>query len=891
MFRKSASEEETMFDLENAIRQWKKTLAANPGLEDGQRTELEACLRDEISDLVSQGITPEEAFSRVSKEMGSPDAMCQEFFKVYAKTRFGPPIWMQTRFVPALLWNYVKVTLRKIRRQKGYSVINTASLAVGISCCTVMLLWVRNERSFDRFHTNGDSIYRVIKKTKGNDGTMFDARTPYPLSPAIREKVPEVLNFSRYQGFENPSLKYRDVTINIPDFLGTADPSFFEMFTFPFVEGDPKTALTESRSIILTESMSRRIFGEESPMGEILTYLGGWGDFKVTGVMRDIPENSHIRFDAMVPIKDIAPGKHVEENDWEPLFFYSYVQLTPHGSTDSAASKIAAVLNENIPHMGADILLQPLKDVHLKSYFQWDLDNYAQGSESTLTIFTLAALGILFLAMINFMNLSTARSANRAKEIGLRKVSGAQRIEVMVQFFGESLVHAFLGLFLALILVQAVLPLFNSLAEKAIVFTDLFEPQLVLILLGLTLFTGFFSGAYPAFFLSAFQPAKVLKGESVSGGHRQTSLRKSLVVIQFALTLFLVMGTAVVDRQLRFVRDKNLGIDTNNVVTFLGPFRDIQAAKSTLLTNPNILSITRCDPPQREQRGRSDVTWEGKNPMDETQFFPVTVDPDYLETFRIGLTEGRFFSYDFPTDSTDALVLNETAVRGMGLTSVVGKRITVGEHPYTVIGIVKDFHQSSLHRPIEPMIFTAPEFYHTICARIRPIQVDETLAFIEETSKRMDPRLAEMPFHFGFLDERIDAYYKVERKVEAILGLFTSIALFTACLGLFGLASFLAEKRTKEIGIRKVLGAPVLGLVFLQTREFTKWIFLSGLVAGPAAYYASGRWLRGFAYHINPGFGLYLITLLATLLVAFLAVGFQSVRAARANPVDSLRYE
>lgn len=880
-----------MFDLEKAIRQWKTTLTANPGLEDGQRAELEACLRDEISDLVSCGYTPEEAFSRVSKEMGSPDEMGHEFFKVYAMTRFGPPIWKRTRFAPSLLWNYVKITLRKIRRQKGYAVINIAGLAVGLACCAVMLLWVRDERSFDRFHASGDSIYRVIKKTTDNNATMLDARTPYPLGPAIREKVPEILNFCRYQGFENQSLKYKEKTITLPDFLGTADPSFFEMFTFPFVEGDSKTSLTESHSIILTESTALRIFGEEPPMGEILTYLGGWGDFKVTGVIRDIPENSHIRFDAMVPIKDIAPGKHVGENDWGPLFFYSYVQLIPQGSTDSATSKIASVLNENIPRLEADILLQPLKDVHLRSYFQWDLDNYAQGSESTLTIFTLAALGILFLAMINFMNLATARSANRAKEIGLRKVSGARRTEVMVQFLGESLVHAFLGLFLALILVQAVLPLFNSLAEKAIVFTDLFVPQLVLILLGLTLFTGFFSGAYPAFFLSAFQPARVLKGGDVSGGRGQASLRKSLVVVQFALTLFLVMGTAVVDRQLKFVRKKSLGIDTNNVVTFLGPFRDIQAAKSTFLTNPNIVSITRSDPPQLEQRGRSDVTWEGKNPMDELQFFPVTVDPDYLETFRIGLAEGRFFSYDFPTDSTDALVLNETAVRAMGLTSAVGIRVTVGEQPYTVIGVLEDFHQSSLHRPIEPMIFTAPEFYHTMCARIRPLQVDETLAFIEGTSKSLEPRLAEMPFHFEFLDERIDAFYNVERKVEAILGLFTAIALFTACLGLFGLASFLAEKRTKEIGIRKVLGAPVLGLVYLQIQEFTKWVLLSGLIAGPAAYFASGRWLRGFAYHIDPGFSLLLMSVSATLGIALLAVGFQSFRAARANPAVSLRHE
>ncbi len=879
-----------MFDLETAIRKWKKTLIANPGLEDGQRAELEACLRDEIADFVSQGLTPKEAFHRVSKEMGSPDAMGYEFFKVYAKTRFGPPVWMRTRFAPALLWNTIKITLRKIKRQKGYSVINIAGLAVGMACCTVMLLWVKDELSFDRFHANFDSIYRVIKKTTNNDQEMLDARTPYPLGPAIHEKVPEVLDFCRYQGFENANLKVGEKTITVPHFLGTADPSFFKMFTFPFVEGDPNTALIDPRSIVLTESTAQSLFGEESPMGELVKYLG-WEDFKVTGVIRDIPENSHIRFDVMVPIKEIAPGKHVEEDDWKPLFFYSYVQLVPHSSANFAATKIAALLNENIPQLEAEILLQPMKDVHLRSNFQWDLDNFAQGSQSTLIIFTLAAFGILLLAVINFTNLSTARSANRAKEVGMRKVSGARRSEIMVQFLGETVVHAFLGLFLALILVQAILPLFNSLAGKKISFSTLFEPQVILILLAMTVLTGCIAGGYPAFFLSAFQPARVLKGGTLSGGRGQASLRKSLVVLQFALTLFLVMGTAVVDRQLTFVRDKDLGIDTRNVVNFLSPFRDYRSAKNTFLANPNIMSITRSDPPQLEQRGRADVFWEGKNPTDETQFFPVTVDPDYLETFRIGLKEGRFFSDEFPTDETSALVLNETAVRAMGMASAVGKRVTIGEQPYTVIGVVKDFHQSSLHRPIEPMILTAPRNHYQMCARINPANLDETLAFLDATTKSIEPRLADMPLRYTFLDDVIHGFYSTERKVEAILGLFTAIALFTACLGLFGLASFLAERRNKEIGIRKVLGAQVLGLVFLQTREFTKWVLLSGLLAGPAAYYASHRWLRGFAYHIDPGLDLFLMILLATLMVAFLAVGFQSVRAASANPADSLRHE
>ena len=879
-----------MFDLENAISQWKKALAANAGLEDGQRAELEACLRDEIADLVRRGQSPEEAFRRVSKEMGSPDEMGYEFFKVYAKSRLGPPSWKRTGFAPALLRNYFKIALRKIKRQKGYSVINIAGLAVGLACCALMMLWVRHEKSFDSFHANRDSVYRVIKETSPNGKTMLDARTPYPLGPAIRGKVPEIMSYCRYQGFENQRLKFRDKLIVLSNNFGTADPSFFEMFSFPFVQGDPKTALIESHSIVLSESLARVAFGKEEPMGKILSYVGWHGDWKVTGVMKDVPENSHLKFDCVVPIKDIAPGKEIGENDWAPLFFYSYVQLAPNASAASAGPKIAAILNESVPNLKAGIILQPLPDVHLKSNFQWDLDNYAQGSRSTLLIFTMAAVGVLLLAMINFMNLSTARSANRAKEVGLRKISGARRSEVMAQFLGESALMAFFGLLIALLLVFLGLPFFNRLAGKSIAFSGLFNPLLVLGLAGMTLLTGLVAGSYPAFFLSAFLPSRVLKGGFVSSGRGQAVLRKSLVVLQFALTLFFVMGTAIVGRQLRFVREKDLGIDTHNVIA-LGAFPgDYQAFKNTLLANPNVLNVTRSDPPQMEQRGISGVTWEKKNPGDESQFFPLTVDADYLQTFRLGLVEGRFFSEEFPADAVDALVLNETAVRVMGMSSPAGKKVTIENQPYTVIGVVKDFHQSSLHRPIEPMILRAPEDHWQTCVRISPANVRETIAFIETTAKEFS-QSPDAFYFIEFLDDRIDGFYRSERKIEAVLGLFTAIALFTACLGLFGLASFLAEKRTKEIGIRKILGAPVPGLIFLQTREFTKWILVSGLVAAPAAYLAAGRWLRGFAYHIKPGFGIFLAAIFATLIVALLAVGYQSVRAARANPAESLRYE
>jgi putative ABC transport system permease protein len=876
-----------MFDLETAIREWKKTLAANPGLEDGQRAELETCLRDEIADLVRRGLSPEEAFRQVSTGMGNADDIGFEFFKVYAKRRFGLPSWKRTGFTPALVWSYIVIALRKIRRQKGYAVINIAGLAVGLACCAMMLLWVQHEKNFDRFHANRDSIYRLIKETQTGSKTTLDARTPYPLGEAILGEVPEVVNFTRYQGVVGWDMRYGD-EVFFNDDIGTADAAFFEMFSFPFVKGDPKTALADRASIVVTESMARKYFGREEPLGKIMTIGQRRHPFKVTGVIRDVPENSHLRFDCIIPIVNFWEWWDGVPGDWGMIMFYTYVQLAPRSSAASAGPKIAAVLNENIPQSKAAIRVQPLLDVHLKSNFEWDLDNYAQGSQSTLTLFSLAALGVLLLAMINFMNLSTARSANRAKEVGLRKVSGARRTDVMGQFLGESVVLAFLSLLLGLILVATGLPLFNALAGKKILIAGLFTRPLILSLIGMTFLTGVLAGSYPALFLSAFQPARVLRGGAISGGRSQAGLRKSLVVIQFALTIMLVMGTAVVNRQLEFIREKNLGIDTHNVVVFWGAVRDAPKVKNALLTNPNVLGVTVSDPPQFDQRGTSDVSWEEKNPEEKILFFPVTVDPDYLQTFRVGLVEGRFFSPDFPADQTESLVLNETAVRAMGMASPVGKRVTIGDRAYTVIGVVKDFHQGSLHRPIEPMIIRWPEDYWRMCVRISPVQTQETIKFLEATMKTFSP---DQPFRYVFLDDQIDGFYSSERRVEAILRLFTAIALFTACLGLFGLASFLAEKRTKEIGIRKVLGAPAAGLILLQTREFSKWILLSGLIAGPAAYYAAGRWLRGFAYHINPNVDLFLTAILATWLVALFAVGFQSVRAAMANPVESLRHE
>jgi len=700
-----------------------------------------------------------------------------------------------------------------------------------------------------------------------------------------------VKNYTRYQGVDGWKINYGDKFF-YNDFLSTADSSFFEIFTFPFVKGDPKTALTDPNSIVVSESMARKYFGDDEPMGKVLTMHQGRNAFTVTGVIKDVPKNSHLRFDCIIPIVNFWEWWDGRSDGWGMIMFYTYLQLHPNCSPGTVGPKIADVLNENVPQQKAGIKMQPLMDVHLRSNFGWDLDNFEQGSQSTLNIFTLAALMVLLLAMINFINLSTARSASRAKEVGLRKINGARRSEIIGQFLGESVVISFLALLLALILVYFGLPLFNSLSDKQILFSRLFEPKFFLILIVITFMTGILSGSYPALFLSSFKPASVLKGEIISGGQSQAVLRKTLVVVQFSLTLFLIIGSTIANRQLKYVREKDLGMDTRNIIITEAYFRDYQSAKSTFLSNPDILSMTISDPPNIDQRSISNVSWEGKDPGTEIQFFPVNVDPDYIKTFRVKMSAGRFFSDEFSTDRTEALVLNEAAVRAMGISSPIGKKITIGRQTYVVIGIIKDFHQTSLRKPVEPMIlrFTYFGYGTSLCLRINPARTQETISFIEKTKKGYNPD-PDKTIRYEILDERINKFYISEEKVESILSVFTVIALFTACLGLIGLASFMAEKRTREIGLRKIFGAHVSEMVWLQTWDFSKWILLSGVIAGPLAYWAAKEWLRSFAYHFNPGIGILLVTIIVTLIIALIAVGYQSLKAAMTNPVDSLRHE
>jgi ABC-type antimicrobial peptide transport system permease subunit len=881
-----------MFDLEKAIKAWKKEMAKDQALEDTYLAELEAVLRDEVADLVRRGESEEEAFRRAAAGMGEGAAVGAEFAKVRRPGRRGLAARLKALLMPALLANYVRIALRKVRRQKGYAFITIAGLSVGLACSVLMMFWVREELSFDRFHANGGSIYRLITETRNATSVALDSRAPTPLGPAAKAALPEVLDFCRYMKNTFYGVKLGDNRLfNVP--VGVADPSFFTLFTFPFIKGDPGTALDGPRSVVVTEGLARTLFGDEDPMGRLLTVAQD--PYTVTGVIRDVPENSHLHFVCVIPIVNMHEYHHVEFDNWNSRFFYTYVRLGPKAVPAEAASKLSGIVAQSLNKPGVAIRTQRLRDVHLRSDFAFDTHNYAQGSAATLTLFSIAAAAILLLACINFMNLATARSINRGKEVGLRKVSGARRSDVVRQFLGESVVLSFLGLILALLLLWAFLPLFNGLVGEQLDIARLFEPGFLAAIVGVTFLAGLLAGSYPALYLASFTPSRILRSAFFGGERGQAALRKALVVFQFALTVFFVLGTLIVDKQLRFVRAKDLGIDTHAVASTI-----IQSDghRQAILADARVLGATQAVPPGTDLRALFDVSWEGKNPEDLTPFYPVKCDPDYLEVFKVEMAEGRFFAWETASDRIDTAVVNQAAARAMGAGSPLGRRIAVTgpDHrgvaetkTFTVIGVMRDFHQTSLRRAIEPTVFTCDGDqlpYWNV--RIDPSGIAGTRAFLEKTWKSFVP---DFPFTFDFLDDKVNAFYRQDSRTRSVLGVFTALAMFTACLGLVGLAAFVAERKTKEIGIRKVLGASARGLVLMQSREFLVWVLVANAIALPAAYFLAGRWLRGFAYRVDPGIMPALLAVIFSLSVAFLSVAAKAVQAARANPVDSLKYE
>jgi len=787
--------------------------------------------------------------------------------------------------------NYLKTAIRNLTRHKGYSLINIAGFAIGIACCILILLWVQDEMSFDRFHENLDSLHRVVEEQHYSDGTIFPiARTPYPVGPALVADYPEIVNFTRFTPFWRTLLEYGDISLYERGFA-FADPSLLEMFSFPLLKGDAKTALSETNAVLISEDMAEKYFGAEDPIGRVIT-MDNSVDFQVSGVFANIPPNSHLRFDFLGQFDTFVKLSGWGEQ-WNNNSYYTYVQLTKDAHHQDVTPKIYEYLTNIYPESGTKFLLQPVKDIHLRSDFAIDLGGKSENRIKYVYMFSLIAVFVLLIACMNFVNLTTARASHRSLEIGMRKVVGANRVNLIRQFLGESVLISFLSLLIAVGLVLLALPAFGSISGKELSLAAFNIGLLAAGLIGIGLVTGILSGSYPAFLLSAIKPVRVFKG-ALRIGSKNSAFRKILVTCQFSLSIALIIGTFVVYRQLDFMQKKNLGYNQEHIVYFAerGAFwENYDAFKIELQRNPDIVGITAASSiPTHTVTSTSGVGWEGKDPGFEVLFTQFNVDYDYFETFEMEMAQGRSFSKDFPADVTEAFILNETGARLTGMEDPIGKEFTLWNKSGPIVGVVKDYHFKSLHAKIEPLVL---RMFHRnwnryVIIRVKSDGITETLKAVEDTYKKCHPGY---PFEFQFLDEALNALYSSEMQTGKVFRYFMFLAIFISCLGLFGLASFMADQRTKEIGIRKVLGASVSGIFLMLLKEFVKWVLLASAISWPLAYFVMDRWLKNFAYRTDIALWIFLVSGILGLAVAAATVTYQSLKASVANPADSLRYE
>ncbi len=803
----------------------------------------------------------------------------------------------QKRICRALMFkNYLKIALRNIKRHKGYSFINIAGLSVGITCCILITLWVWNEMSYDRFHTNIHELIRVVRSERSLDGTVNRfAGTPRPVGPAFKEAYPEIKDFARFYPYalERALLQYGDKKF-YEDGFSFADPSFFTLFTFPFITGDPETALSDPHSVVVTESMAKKYFGIDNPLGKTLTFKN-WKDFVVSGVVEDIPDNSHIQFDFISPIETLFE-RYNWMKGWRIPHFFTYLLLEKKVSVLVLAPKVQDYAGIGDPEiyqsLGLRFELQPVEDIHLLSNYQFELGGPSKFKSEYLTFFSITAVFVLIIACINFVNLTTARSANRAKEIGIRKVNGAHRADISRQFFGESLFMSLLSMVFAVLLALLLLPVFNSLAGKDLDMSVFLNMGILLIILAIAVLTGILSGLYPALTLSSFHPVRVLRGGH-SKGTKSPFFRRFLVIVQFTLSLILVIGTAIVYKQLAYMQNMALGFEKDAILYFAQQGnlkREYGAFKNELLQNSTVLGVTASsDVPLHTSNLTIIKDWQGSSAEDQALMNYYSVDSDFIETFGIEMAEGRDFSSDFLTDTTEGYIVNEEAVKQMGMTSPLGKRFSFWNRQGRIIGVMKDFNFKSLHFAIEPLLLRIdPRFDKYVFVRLRSERIETSLKAVENLYKRFNP---EYPFEFKFLDEEINQLYLTEKRMKQIFQCFAGLAIFISCIGLFGLSAYMAERRTKEIGVRRTLGSSVSGIILLLSKDFTKWCLISNVFSWPVAFVVMNIWLNNFAFRTPIRVWIFILSGLLAFSIALITVSYHSIKAAVANPVESLRHE
>ena len=794
-----------------------------------------------------------------------------------------------------MLTNYLKIAYRNLVRQKGYAFINVAGLAVGLAACLVIALFVRHELSYDRFHPNADRVYRVVQPAP--DGEGGQPRVPPGLAQVVESRFPEVEHATEVN-WPRTTLVALGGERNYVDDVVTVDDTFFGVFPFKLLRGNPKTALAGPNRLVLTRSLAGRLFGDQDPMGQVMR-IEDEADYTVTGIMEDVPSNAHFSFQALRSLTaKQRTDRYGSDVRWD--FFGDFLYVALHAGSDPEALEdklMAYAKTADTPEWVRNqmqLAVQPVTAIHLHS----DLSGEIAPQSDVRYLYLFSAIGVLILliACVNYMNLATARSAGRAREVGMRKVVGAHRGQLVGQFLGEAVLMGLLAMLLAVALAHLAVPLVNRLTGQVLEAGAATDGPGLLVMLGVVLVVSVGSGLYPALLLSRFRPVRMLRGHgSDKGGGRL--LRQVLTTFQFAASAVLIIGTLVVQFQLDYVQNMRLGFDKEHVVTFRSSHLGEQypAFKQAAEEHAAIESVT-SGPPMGigHANFRTSIgSVEGKKPDEITWLSVLTVDYDYAETMGLHLVAGRSFSRE-RSDAGGTVLLSEAATQVLGIADdPIGKTVEINglseEGPPTVIGVVEDAHNVSLHNPVELLAFALePEGYWTGLARLAPGRTEAGLEALETTWNQFLPA---RPFAFEFLDDRIEAQYQAEQRLARIFGLFSVLAVFVACLGLFGLVAFTAEQRTKEIGIRKVLGASVASIVALLSKDFLKLVGIAFIIAAPVAYFAMQRWLEDFAYRIDLGVGLCVLAGVIVLLIALGTVCYQAIRAATADPVESLRYE
>ncbi|HEY6977863.1 MAG TPA: ABC transporter permease [Chitinophagaceae bacterium] len=795
-----------------------------------------------------------------------------------------------------MIKNYFKIALRQLWKNKFYSGINILGLAIGLTSCLLILLYVNYELSYDQFHKNRDSIYRITETFKVSNGTMSTGLTPYKIAPDLKDHFPAIEKIVRIDAdidrfvIENGNKKFFERSVT------SADPDFFQVFSFQLLKGNPGTALKEPYTIVISDKEAEKYFPGKEALGETLRLTDPFDhksfNAKITGVFKAMPANSHFHRDFILSMAtaDILIPQRKDELGWTSV--YSYLLLTPGTDAKKLETDIHNYIFKNYPENAVqwwtDFPLLPLNNIHLHSALKEELE--PNGDIAYIYIFSAIAFFIMLLACINYMNLATARAARRAREVGIRKVIGAERKQLIGQFLGESIIVTMLALGIAIILTKFSLPFFNSLSEKNIQLT-IADSKLLWIITAITFLLGIITGVYPAFFLSAFKPIDVLKGSTIKTGNHSLFLRKGLVVLQFTISIGLIAGTIIIYRQWDYLQKQKLGI--NSAQTIIVPAQTTilrekySLLKAELLQNNAIAAVTSSFKSFTNRIANYSSATIGEKQLQSMPW--TTVDNDFFKTFNIPIVSGTDFLGKPIKDSIPEFIINESAAQLFGMAHPEGKIIQTLGTRGVISGVCKDFHYESLHTAISPMVFgLSTDRMNYTAIKVRSNNINNTINYIRDQFKKIDPSFL---FEYSFLDDDINAMYTSEARFFRVFTVFASLAIFIACLGILGLAAFMASQRTKEIGIRKVLGASVQNISLLLTMDFIKLVLIANFIAWPVAWYFMQKWLDHFPYRISISIWIFLSAAMMALIIASITVGFQAIKAAIANPVKSLRTE